>query len=63
MTALLAIFGIVLLIAAALGMMYFMPRKGQVHPWATRPFLESGIPLTIMALSIFGLACLAAALS
>lgn len=61
MTSLLAIVGILLLVASAVSMAYFMPRKGRVHPWATRPFLESGIPLSIMAFSIFGVACLAAA--
>jgi hypothetical protein len=56
-----ALVGIVLVGASIAGMVYFMPRKGQIHAWVDRPFLESGIPLVLMACSIFGVALLCGA--
>ena len=60
-TTLLALAGILLLGLSIAGMLYFLPRKERVHPWVTRPILDSAIPLTIMASATFGVALLATA--
>jgi len=61
MTTLIVFAGILLLCLSVAGMMYFMPRKGRIHPWVTKPMLESGIPLTIMISAGMGVALLASA--
>jgi len=59
MTTLLILAGILLLDLSIAGLLYFLPRRGRLHPWVTKPMLESGIPLTIMISAGMGVALLA----
>jgi hypothetical protein len=37
------------------GFWYFLPRNGQVHPLAKKPFLDSMITITIMTFLVVGI--------
>jgi hypothetical protein len=52
--------GIIVLGFTATAFGYFLPRKGQTHPWVTRPLFESGIPLALVTGLAFGGALLLA---
>jgi hypothetical protein len=52
--------GIIMLGVTATVFWYFLPRKGQTHPWAKRPFLEDLIPLSMITGLAFGGALLLA---
>jgi hypothetical protein len=52
--------GVLTIVIAAAAFWYFMPRNGKVHPWVTKPYPESTIPLAIMAGFTFGLAAIGA---
>ena len=61
MMMLLALPGLLLLVASAAFFAYVLPRKGQVHPWVVLPVIDSVIPLGIITGMIFGIATLALA--
>jgi hypothetical protein len=50
-----AITGTILVGASGTGLWYFLPRNGQVHPLAKKPFLDSMITITIMTLLVVGI--------
>jgi hypothetical protein len=56
-----AIPGILLLGASVACFAYFLPRKGEVHPWVVLPVLDSVIPLVLLTSAVFGTAALVAA--
>jgi hypothetical protein len=44
------------------GLWYFMPSNGQTHPLATKPLLDSVIPIAIVAALAIGAAMIVAGL-
>jgi hypothetical protein len=52
--------GIIILAITAMTFWHFLPREGQTHPWAKRPFLEDLIPLSMITGLAFGAALLLA---
>lgn len=50
--------GTLLLVAAVAAFWHLMPSNGKLHPWVTKPYLESAIPLGIMTGLVFGTAVL-----
>ncbi len=61
MMMLLALPGLMLLTASIACFVYFLPRKGQVHPWVVLPTIDTVIPLGIITGMIFGVIALALA--
>jgi hypothetical protein len=47
--------GAVLIGVGGTGFWYFLPRNGQVHPLAKKPFLDSMITITIMTIVVMGI--------
>ena len=47
--------GATLVGASGTGLWYFLPRNGQVHPLAKKPFLDSMVTIVIMTLLVVGL--------
>jgi hypothetical protein len=47
--------GVVLIAIGGSGFWYFLPRNGQVHPMAKKPFLDSMITITIMTIVVLGI--------
>lgn len=48
--------GAVLIGLSGTSLWYFMPRKGVLHPWITKPALDSLIVIVIMGVAALGLA-------
>ena len=55
--------GVVVLGAGGAGLWYFMPSKGQVHPLAVMPLLDSLIPVGIVASLGVGFSMIVAAIA
>jgi hypothetical protein len=53
-----ALTGAVLVGASGTSFWYFLPRNGQVHPLAKKPFLDSMITITIMTMLVMGIGLL-----
>ncbi|MEJ2435975.1 MAG: hypothetical protein P8Y53_23600 [Pseudolabrys sp.] len=53
--------GAVLVAVSGTGLWYFMPRNGMVHPWVTKPVLDSLIVITIIGIAAVGLALIVSA--
>jgi hypothetical protein len=59
---LVALAGLLAAVIAAAALWHLMPSNGKIHPWVTMPYLESTIPLVIMAGFVLGLATIGTAL-
>ncbi|MEJ2376883.1 MAG: hypothetical protein P8Y53_12545 [Pseudolabrys sp.] len=53
--------GAVLVAVSGTGFWYFMPRNGMVHPWVTKPVLDSLIVIAIIGIAAVGLALIVSA--
>jgi hypothetical protein len=49
------LWGVVLIGSGGTAFWYFLPRNGQVHPLAKKPFLDSMITITIMTVLVLGI--------
>ena len=49
-----AIWGVILIVTSLALLWVMMPKEGRVHPLATQPVLDSGIPLTIVGSGVAG---------
>jgi hypothetical protein len=50
-----AIWGAILIVISLALLWVMMPKEGRVHPLATKPGLDSAIPLTIVGSGIAGI--------
>jgi hypothetical protein len=50
-----ALVGLLAIVISAVAMWWLSPRNGEPHPWVTKPYLDSAIPLALMTGFIFGI--------
>jgi len=48
--------GVIVAAGGGAGLWYFLPNNGVVHPLATKPLLDSMIPITIVCALVIGVA-------